>query len=222
MICLVRTVKDPEVRKNEFVDAAEILFSKKGYESTSVKDIVEKMGVAHGLFYYYFDSKEAVMDAIVHRLVDDLMSDLRGIATAENLDALGKFKRTMLHSIDKKKEKPYLISIFLNRDEPFLLSKYMDRTMDEFTPLMTSIVEQGIKEGVFKTKYPRYAVEFWLHGRLFVFWNIKEEYHCMFDYLKAEAHFLELIFEVQDDALSSFWDEYFDKLKDMITLEDVT
>ncbi len=49
---MVRISKDPEERKNEIVDAAEELFVTKGYEKTSISDIVKKVGVAQGLFYY--------------------------------------------------------------------------------------------------------------------------------------------------------------------------
>lgn len=90
---MTRTVKDPEVRKNELVDAAEELFKKKGYSGTSIADIVNKVGVAHGLFYYYFDSKEDVIDAIVEKLVDDFVVSINKIIDEQDLNAKEKFKR---------------------------------------------------------------------------------------------------------------------------------
>ena len=56
--------KDSEVRRNEFVDAAEKLFQENGIVDTTISSIVKEMDVAKGLFYYYFKSKVDVIDAI--------------------------------------------------------------------------------------------------------------------------------------------------------------
>ncbi len=56
--------KDSEERRNEFVDAAERLFKKNGIVDTTISSIVKEMDVAKGLFYYYFKSKDDVIDAI--------------------------------------------------------------------------------------------------------------------------------------------------------------
>ena len=45
-------------RRLDFVLAAQSLFEEKGFENTSVDDIAARVGVAKGLFYYYFGSKE--------------------------------------------------------------------------------------------------------------------------------------------------------------------
>lgn len=56
--------KDSEERRNEFVDAAEKLFKENGIVDTTINSIVKEMNVAKGLFYYYFKSKDDVIDAI--------------------------------------------------------------------------------------------------------------------------------------------------------------
>jgi AcrR family transcriptional regulator len=56
--------KDTEQRRSEFVDAAEKLFKENGIVDTTINAIVKEMNVAKGLFYYYFSSKEDVIDAI--------------------------------------------------------------------------------------------------------------------------------------------------------------
>lgn len=54
---MTRTAKDSDERRSELIATAQQLFYSKGYESTSVSDIVKAVGVAQGTFYYYFDSK---------------------------------------------------------------------------------------------------------------------------------------------------------------------
>ena len=66
----MRIVKEPEVRKNEILDAAEQLFTVKGYEAATVNDILSAVNIAKGTFYYYFKSKEDVLDALVERRIN--------------------------------------------------------------------------------------------------------------------------------------------------------
>jgi len=60
-----RVTKVPEERKQELIDTAERLFLEKGYEQTTVADIVREIEVAQGTFYYYFSSKEEILEAII-------------------------------------------------------------------------------------------------------------------------------------------------------------
>ena len=53
---MMRRPKEPEVRKNELLDAAQKLFVEKGYAKTTVTDILNVYGLSKGVFYYYFKS----------------------------------------------------------------------------------------------------------------------------------------------------------------------
>lgn len=66
----MRIVKEAEEQKQAILDAAEILFTTKGYGKTTIMDILEAVGIAKGTFYYHFKSKEDVMDAIIERVVE--------------------------------------------------------------------------------------------------------------------------------------------------------
>jgi len=65
----MRVTKDRATRKAELVDASTKLFLEKGYDNTMVSDIVKSVGVAQGTFYYYFQTKEDVLDAALERLL---------------------------------------------------------------------------------------------------------------------------------------------------------
>ena len=60
-----RSTKAASDRRLEFINAAEALFTEKGFENTSIDDIVQRVGVAKGLFYYYFKSREELLANIV-------------------------------------------------------------------------------------------------------------------------------------------------------------
>ena len=73
---MTRISKPPQERRKEILDTALELFLKNGYENTSVGDIVTKLGVAQGLFYYYFKSKEEVYRAALEQYTDDFALQL--------------------------------------------------------------------------------------------------------------------------------------------------
>lgn len=80
---LVRISKNPAERRKEILLASRTLFFKKGFHETSVKDIVGELGVAQGLFYYYFKSKEAVFNAVIEDYADEYIERIQGCLFAE-------------------------------------------------------------------------------------------------------------------------------------------
>lgn len=154
---MTRKVKDPEVRRKELVDIAEKLFIKKGYEETPVSAIVKKAKVAQGTFYYYFDSKDDVLDAIVDKLLIEVSESLGGIVSRDDLDAIPKMiaMSSYFRSLGKGREK--LVDYLHEERNAHLHLKMEKRIYPVVIPLYTKIIKQGIKEGVFHTKYPQEA-----------------------------------------------------------------
>lgn len=72
--CAMRITKEPEERKQEILDTAMRLFYEKGYEKTSITDIAKAIGVAQGLCYRYFPSKEALFDQAIDQYAEELVS----------------------------------------------------------------------------------------------------------------------------------------------------
>jgi AcrR family transcriptional regulator len=78
----MRIVKEPEERKSEILDAAEKLFAAKGYEAATVNYILDAVKIAKGTFYYYFKSKEDVLDALIERRINEGMQKAEEIAVS--------------------------------------------------------------------------------------------------------------------------------------------
>ncbi|MBQ1438094.1 MAG: TetR/AcrR family transcriptional regulator [Solobacterium sp.] len=79
--------KDTEVRRSEFVEAAEKLFRENGIVDTTVNSIVRELDVAKGLFYYYFKSKDDVIDAISEKYNKDFRQAIqRSLDPANDFD----------------------------------------------------------------------------------------------------------------------------------------
>jgi AcrR family transcriptional regulator len=89
---MLRVSKDPDERRNEIIDVAEELFLTNGFEETTVSGIVRRIGVAQGLFYYYFKSKDEVLDAIAERYADLLLRNIEVLTRDSHMDTFEKIK----------------------------------------------------------------------------------------------------------------------------------
>ena len=84
---MARVTKDPQIRIAEILDAANRLFNTKGYHETQVSDIVKEIGVAQGTFYYYFKSKDEVLEAVVRQQIAEVIAKIEAVTATSNITA---------------------------------------------------------------------------------------------------------------------------------------
>lgn len=80
---MARVMKSPEIRRQEILDTALMVFCEKGYEKTSVADIAKRLGIAQGLCYRYFPSKEAILDCAIDRYAQYQVSQMASVLCDE-------------------------------------------------------------------------------------------------------------------------------------------
>jgi AcrR family transcriptional regulator len=152
-----RIVKAPDERRRELIATAQQLFYTKGYKHTSVSDIVEEIGIAQGTFYYYFGSKQAILEAVVEELIAQSMALMQAIIADQTLDAIAKWNRTIRVVSDWKigrKADMIAISRILQMDGNLRLRYQLQSSAVQLiTPELARIVAQGNEEGVFHTEY---------------------------------------------------------------------
>lgn len=155
----MRILKEHDVRKAEILDAAQALFFEAGYDQTPVSAIIEKVGVAKGTFYYYFKSKEDLLDCLAERAGEQSLAEIESVATSEGLNALEKLNLVYEASRRWQSQNMDLVMTILKvmyKDENLLLRhKIQTRSLDLSTPLFASIIAQGVKEGIFNVGDPR-------------------------------------------------------------------
>jgi AcrR family transcriptional regulator len=161
---MARTTKEPSERRTEFLDAAEELFKERGYYATSVDDIVGRVGVAKGLFYYYFKTKEELVEQIVERLWAGAIEDYRKIRDREDLSAIEKLFMYSDLRTQVKVQQTYMVDIFVRERHSLLVQRMTERGVEVLVPILSDIISQGVEEGVFDTEYPREAAEFLVRG----------------------------------------------------------
>jgi len=70
----MRVVKQAEERRDDILTAAMMLFSSQEYESVTMKRIMDELGIAKGTIYHYFPSKQALLEGVVDRIIDEELS----------------------------------------------------------------------------------------------------------------------------------------------------
>lgn len=150
-----RTSKTPQDRRNEFIQAARDLFNEKGFENTSVDDIVAQVGVAKGLFYYYFDSKEKLLATIYEMLQDEIESAVTAAMEKKGLNAMERLGELMAAKRDVACRSSTLMSYFKQERNQALQLKMEKRALIFMTEAMEEIIRQGVGEGIFEVDHPR-------------------------------------------------------------------
>jgi len=163
---MVRITKEPEERKNELMDAALELFLEKGFEKTTITDVVTKVGVAQGLFHYYFSSKQDMLDAVLDRYIDNLIKVLASIAADNNLDVEKKLQ-IFLDTILGPGETNERFATYVHQDKNFIIhQKFTDKTIMRVTPLLLQIIKEGINGRRFNVPYPEETLEILVPGMM--------------------------------------------------------
>jgi len=153
-----RSVKKPEERRSEIMAAAQALFTEQGYESTSIDQIVDSVGVAKGTFYYYFDAKHDVLEAIVDDMSLTIVGLLDGIAGDPDLGAIEKWEQLVLvvnnWKLARRDELMAVARVMYSDANLVWRTKFTAVAMERAAPAFAEVIAQGVDEGVFATDYP--------------------------------------------------------------------
>jgi AcrR family transcriptional regulator len=165
---LARTVKAPEERREEIVETADRLFRQHGYANCSVEMIIREIGVAKGTYYYYFKSKQEVLEAIVERTLSQIVEMAKGVAQDPSLSAIEKM-RVLLGNSHIGDGDSLEVAEMLHLPENRELHELTNvQTVLRLSPILAQIVEQGIGEGVFDVDRPLETIQFLFTGAQFL------------------------------------------------------
>jgi AcrR family transcriptional regulator len=157
---MARIVKEEEyaVKRKEILAAAQKLIYTSGYEQMSIQDMLDELNISKGAFYHYFDSKQALLDGLVDRMIDDAELVLRPILESDQLPAIEKLKRYFeAGSRWKVSQKSFmldLLRVWYTDSNALLRQKQEAAAVKRIAPMLADIIRQGISEGVFTTAHP--------------------------------------------------------------------
>jgi AcrR family transcriptional regulator len=146
------------VRRDAFVEAAQRLLQTKGYEQLSIQDVLDETGSSKGAFYHYFDSKEALLDAAIDRIVDAGLAAAQPIADDPELSAVEKFRGIFITLAGWKNARKDLmlavLQVWMSDDNTVTRERSRSVMLQRLTPLFTEIARQGKSEGAFDIDSP--------------------------------------------------------------------
>lgn len=160
---MARVVKEYSVRRNEILDVAQRLVYTKGYEQMTIQDILDDLQIAKGTFFHYFSSKQALLEALIERMLEEMERVAGPIVDDPHLPALEKlqlFYATLGRW--KTAQKDFLLAllrVWYTDENAIVRQKVFAAGHERVTPLLTAILGQGIREGVLTTPYPDHLGE---------------------------------------------------------------
>ena len=164
-----RTVKAPEARRAEILQVASALFHERGYAATSVDEIVGRVGVAKGTFYYHFRSKEDVLAALARRMADEMAQRSRAVAQDPSLGAIEKLRLIFAGQRRVGGAGPEVMEGLHRPENRELHERSNVETVRAFGPIFAGVIEEGRRAGVFDVEDPLSTAQFILAGQLFLF-----------------------------------------------------
>src|SRR5258708_7356792 len=155
---MARIVKEHAVRRNEILDVAQRLVYTKGYEQMTIQDILDDLQISKGAFYHYFGSKQALLEALIERILEEIEHHLLPIVHDPHLPALEKLQRYFATVVRyRTAQKTFflaLLRVWYTDDNAIVPQKVRPNLVKRVAHLFTVIIPQGIQEGVLTTSYP--------------------------------------------------------------------
>ncbi len=153
--------KYPEETVNLILDVAGRLFMEKGYEHTSIQDIIDNLGgLSKGAIYHHFKSKEEILDAVTDRIMEESNRKLAGTLERRDLNGLEKLRTLFKSSLCRpaQDEMFQVAPSFYNN--PRLLASLLYETMELTAPeFIQPIIEEGIADGSIVAEHPKQLAE---------------------------------------------------------------
>lgn len=175
--------KTKEERRNEIIETAGKLFEEKGYEQTQVQDIVNEIGVAKGLFYYYFKSKDEVMEELADRYADAIIDAVNKLID-KDIATFDKINRIFQIFIDSAEKKFGIFMGILNVKNGITHERIFFNVGKKMVPLVTELILSGNDNGECNCSDPKFITEFLVSGLFNILNQISPDEKI--DYLKEK------------------------------------
>lgn len=159
--------KLPEQWKEEIIGAAQRLFLLKGYDNTSIAEIMKEVGGAKGMFYHFFQNKEEIMQTICDKMFFE-NNPFEVIKVRTDLNGLQKIRELLIvNQADTERDNLYIQAISILKD-PHIYAAAIEANRRVLTPLWYELLEEARRDCSIQTDYTKELSEllplinFWL------------------------------------------------------------
>ena len=136
-----------ERRKQELLDIAYRMFISRGYENTSIDDIIAEAGIAKGTYYYYFESKEQTLEEVIGMMIEKEI-EAAGSILDSPLPVPQKIV-AIIASIRPAPEEQTIEGALMQPENIIMHQKIKRRLIEKVVPLLTKAAEEGVEQGIF-------------------------------------------------------------------------
>lgn len=205
IICII-------IKKSDLIlDSMQKLMLKKDTRSISVSEIAREAGIGKGSIYYYFKSKEEIVDAVIERSYSDAIRQAQELVQAPGLDALTKmeiiFRTCRDSSIELSRQEA---GSYMELQQSALLhQQYIYIMIRNLRPILADIIRQGNQEGTISCSSPDEVAEIVL-----IILTIKfDTYLSNSDLTQTQktldvfTYMLETSFQIEKGRLDYIWSE---------------
>lgn len=151
-------MKKGDLKRAQILDAAEKLFFDKGYDRTSVQDILDALGMSKGGFYHYFDSKESVLRAVSERRAegrfDRLTAELYGMRRSP-IDRLNLLLGMVnLFETEELRFAALMLRLCYVEGDASMREHHRRILLDRLAPHVSDVIAEGVADGSFHVRHP--------------------------------------------------------------------
>lgn len=184
--------KYPEETVEKILVISKKLFQKKGYDKTTMNDIIQELGMSKGAIYYHFTSKEEILDAVIEKQFqashNNMIETINQI-TAKNAKEKLKKLLGILEQRQTKNKLSAIQEVMINQEKnPKFLVSGIQIAIKKEAPIISDIIREGIRDGSLKTDYPDEFAEMFL--LLINVWCSPFLFHDCLDKVEKRLRFL--------------------------------
>jgi transcriptional regulator, TetR family len=140
-------MKKGERRKQNLLNIAYRMFIEKGYENTSVDDIITEAGIAKGTYYYYFESKEATLEAVIEMMIEKAENIAK--AALMNPVPIPQKLASVVYAFQPNKDEIVITDVLERKENIVMHDKIGKKIVEVAVPILSDIVREGIAQGIF-------------------------------------------------------------------------
>ena len=140
-------MKKGEKRKQELLKIAYDMFLSRGYENTSVDEIIAEAQIAKGTYYYYFPSKEKMLEDVIEMMIER-EAETAGQIIASDMPVPQKIAAVMASVKPAEAEQP-IQDALMQPENVLMHDKIRKKLIEVIVPLLSEVIEEGVKQGIF-------------------------------------------------------------------------
>jgi|GEM_PF-306356 len=136
------------------------LFTDKGYDKTSMIDIISELGMSKGAVFHHFKSKEDIFKAVVISTANEQMAKLKAFVENELSHLNGRDKITTLLRSTQNANSNHVAEVMLSKiTDPKVIMGMLEYNIKMSAPILANILKEGIADGSITTEYPEQCAE---------------------------------------------------------------